>query len=748
VQLRLSSTPAAEAPAAPDGRRRDLAAVLRWRLRLLDGAVAPRLARAARLVPVLLHASFEGPRLRDEAPGVAGLRYRRSWTVLSREFELPAPFKAQRGAPSVEAVLALPGPGALTALVLLAPGRSKSERAWVAERAAVASAILGERGAALDLVVIDPPALARDPALVARLVVHGCLLGGRLSGATWEALEAAAKRPLEPRTLVAMARHAGTPLASLALTLLSTRPAPAPLPALRRLLADGAPAKRLADPDALCTGWAAGRTDLRADALAALAAVRAAAADPARSAPPPEAAELLALGGRLSLSAARAIREARKHGLDQEALATWSEAIGPSFPRALLPALGRALGAAGPLRTVLARRGDAHEVRLPGGAVLGCGATPVQARVRALSMLASAALDAVVANAEPPWRALAGRLAPRRERPTLLLVVEPAVPSGPPYDPLNRGPERLLGFPGALEVRLTPGRRPAARVLTGDEAVERLVAQALAGEAVEVVPSRAEAHPVAARLGQVAALLRERRAGVPVALEAGGRVLLPGPAGLRRFPLHRFLARPRAFVPDPDAPDLALAPGERRPAGLSGAGLVECRAALLDDQRASVLYQDAAHGWFREEVFLVELEEHLREVRAVLSQAAPDAVLAVRLSDGVEPALRRVGRAGAAVPVAVRGQLPFDLQVEVGGERYGGTSGHLGWRAAALAVLSRWPRRGEGRLAVNAVTVQARGRRGVGLVALYARSVALRRLRRLMVRELQALTAGQFEPMV
>jgi hypothetical protein len=231
-----------------------------------------------------------------------------------------------------------------------------------------------------------------------------------------------------------------------------------------------------------------------------------------------------------------------------------------------------------------------------------------------------------------------------------------------------------------------------------------------------------------------------------VALEAGGRVLLPRGGRLRRYALDRFLARPRTFQPDPDAPDLALAPGERRPAGLSTAGLVECRASLLDDQRAAVLYTDAAHGWFREVVFLSELEEHLRDARLVLQQAARGALLAVRLSDGVEPALRRVGRAGAPVTVAVRGQLPHDLQVEVGGGRFGGSTGEAGWRDAALAVLARWPRGGDGRLSVNAVTIQAGGRRGVGLLALYARSVALRRLRFFLVRELRALSAGQDVP--
>ncbi len=744
MQLRMLSQPAqppeGAAPALAALRRRQ-AALLRWRVRWLGAVATHHHARAARLLPVLLHASFERPRLRDEAPGVAGLRYRRGWATLAREFDLPPPFKTQRGTPLVEAVVALPERGGLAVLVVAAAGLRAADQAWVADRCAAAGAVAAAAGVRLEPRVLAAADLARHPELAARLAVHGALLGGRFSAATWGALEATARRPVEPRLLAALAADSTSPLAALALTLLSSAPAPAPLEATARLLAEGVPALALADPDELCARWAAGRPDLRDDLLATLGACR-----PSPGAVELGATDLLALAGRLGLASARAIRAAHGGRRDRAATAAWREVVGAGVPRALLPALGRQLAAAGPLRTALTRAGGGHEVHLPGGTVLGRGSTPVQARVRALSVLASAALDSVLEHAEPPWRALAGRLAQRRERPTLLLVVEPAIPSGPPFDPLNRGPQRALGFPGALELRLGPGRRPVGRVLTGDEAVDRLVREVVAGAAVEVIPSRSEAHPVAARLTQLAALVRDVPGQVPVALEAGGRVLLPRPGRPRHFPLDRFLARPRTFVPDPDAPDLALAPGERRPVGLRAAGLVECRASLLDEARAAILYTDAAQGWFRETVFLAELEEHLRDARSLLLQASAGAMLAVRLSDGVEPALRRTGRPGAPVAVAVRGQLPHDLQVEVGGERYGGTTGAEGWRSAARAVLARWPRGGEGRLSVNSVTIQAGGRRGAGLLALYARSVALRRLRFFLVQELRALSAGQDVP--
>jgi hypothetical protein len=740
MQLRTLSPPPATNHASTAALRRELTALLRWRVRWLPTALPPRLVRAARLLPVLLHASFDRPRLREEAPGVSGLRYRRSWSLLGRDFELPPPHKVQRGTPLVEAVLVVPERGGLAAWAVVAPGLRASDLEWVEERAEAAEGVLASAGVRLPVRVMDGGLFARDAAVVAALSVYGALVGGRLSAASWAALEQTARRPVAPRTVATLAMAAPTPLAALGLTLLAAAPAPSPLDVAARLLHSGHLARELADPAALAARWAAEATPHGPALLETLALQDPDAAGAA------DASHVLTLGSALGLAAARALRHARRLGLEPAAFAAWREAVGSGVPRALLPALGARLSASGPLRTALTRAGEVHEVRLPGGAVLGRGATPVQARVRALSVLASAALAPLLEHAEPPWRALASRLAQRRDRATLLLVVEPAVPSGPPFDPINRGPGRALGFPGALAVRLVPGRRPSGRVLTGEAAVDQLVLEVLQGNSVEVVPSRTEAHPVSARLAQVAALVRSASTAVPVALEAGGRVLLPRHGRLFRYPLAHFLARPRVFVPDPDAPDLALSPGERRPVGLSAAGLIECRASLVDDQRASILFADAARGQFREVVFLPELEEYLKEARLVLQQSDPSAVLAVRLSDGVEPALRRVGRVGATVAMAVRGQLPHDLQVEVGGQRYGGTTSGAGWSDAARAILARWPRSGEARLGVNGLTVQAGGRRAVGLMALYARSVALRRLRFFLVRELRALSAGQNVP--
>lgn len=733
VPLRELSPPASGAPAEAASLRRALTAVLRWRMRrVLPRLVPARVVDAARLAPVLLHASFQHSVLRGDAPGVAGLRYRRCWSALARSFDLPPPWRAQRGAPLVEAVLALPGGEGLELVAVAASGIPRADLRWVEERAQLAQGILSAAGARCTLRAVEPADLSRDGSLGHRLALFGALAGGRLSPAAWAALDSAARRPLEARAVVALAARAPTPLAGLALTLLSTGPAPAPLLAAARLAQAGVPSRRLADPEYLCVRWAAGALPAHADALDRALEIAAETA-PAEA---DGASEVLALGARLALPVARAIRRGRGAGLDAAARAAWRERVGVDLPRALLPALAARLAQGAHLETTLQRTGRQHEVRLRGHAPLGRGGSPVQARVRALSVLASAALEPLLAHAEPPWRALAARLARPRERPAWILVVEPAAPAAAPFDPLNHGPDRALGFPGALAVRLAPGRRPSARVLTAGEVIERILCEVRAGTRVEVLASCGEAQPVAARLAQVVGLLRERR-GAPVALEAGGRAFLVRDDGVRRFRIDRLATRPRVYHPDPDAPDLSLSPGERRPSGLFGPSVIECQALPLDPLRAAVLYQDGAHAHLREVVFLPELEAHLREARAILQAADPRAVLAVRLADDLEAALRRAGPPGPPLAVAVRARFPHDLQVEVGGEWYGGSTGRTWWDAA-LALLDSWPRGPGARIAVTRVSAVARGRRRGGLLALYARALARRRLRTHLVRALRS----------
>src|SRR5438045_2446849 len=76
---------------------RDLDAVLRRRARSYFASADPRLSRALRLIPVLLHASFAHGELRDEAPGVRRSHFRSSWTRWARLFEMPPPSRVRRG---------------------------------------------------------------------------------------------------------------------------------------------------------------------------------------------------------------------------------------------------------------------------------------------------------------------------------------------------------------------------------------------------------------------------------------------------------------------------------------------------------------------------------------------------------------------------------------------------------------------------------------------------------------------------
>ena len=65
MELRTLSPPPPGGAAALATQRRELTALFRWRLRGLPAVVPPRLVRAARLIRVMLHASFDRPRLRE-----------------------------------------------------------------------------------------------------------------------------------------------------------------------------------------------------------------------------------------------------------------------------------------------------------------------------------------------------------------------------------------------------------------------------------------------------------------------------------------------------------------------------------------------------------------------------------------------------------------------------------------------------------------------------------------------------------
>ena len=771
----MGSAPAIGASPAPSTAEsgRALEAVLRWRTRWLARHLSPRMAQAVGLFPVLLHASFPRTRLEDEAPGVSGMRYRRGWARQAAAFGLPPPSRAQRGTCLAEAVVAVPGPHGLELMVLVPRGLKADERRRLEERAGAAGELLRKAGVPVITALLDPVQLAAWESAL-RTLLFGALAAGRPAPPTWSALSQACAALLSPEEVARLSLAAPTPLSALAVALLAGAPVPGPMAAIRAALAGGASARDLSDPDVAAVTWADLGSAVHAELAAAL---RLARPSPARkrvkapasederlealrlellglappaspepeSAPAPDASEVLRLGRRLALAYLQSV-----HG--SPTLRTsprWREALGPGFPRVLLPALGvqlREVAAAGQLDLDPVPAMNGFEVRLRDGSSLGHGATPVQARARALALVAEAGGDALLAGIQPPWKALVLRLPRPRSRTAMLLVAEAASGNEPPFDPINRGPRRELGFPAALVARLAPGRQPSARVLGAEEAVEAFLRAAQRHVDVEVVPSRSEARPVAVRLAQVAGLLGARVDGSepdpaaavpgPVAIQAGGRVYLAGSGDIRRYPLSRFLARPRAFSADPDAPDLALLPGDRKGHRRPNPGIVQVRLSLSGPQSVSVLYADG-RVHFREEVWLRDVEEHLRDVRSALQEAQPGAALALRIDHEVEPALRRagVGRPSRRLEVAVRGVLPVGIQVKVGDEWFGGR-GRAGWTAAALAAMSRWVPGEEGRIACRSAPITGPAWIPAGLATLYARSAALRRLKAHIRREL------------
>ncbi len=709
--------------------RRALTAVLRERAHRLPRHLPARTVAAARLLPVLLHASFRRPGLDGDPPGVTGLRYHRRWSSLSHALGLPPPFRAARGRALVQGVIAIPVAAGLEALVLVGPDLSTVELGLLQERLEGIQAALVEAGVPLRAALFDPARLRRDGASVHRAVAFGALLAGVFASDAWDALEES-RGALLPAVARHLASSAASPLAALALTLLSGGSAPAPLDALAALLAGGTSARSLSGVDVFFSGWAGLVPGAAAHVDRALRLSRG-------GAPADDLAAVLAQGRALALACAAAVRRSVAALQDRSSPRRWLEAVGPGMPRVVLPAVRGKLAleaADGKLALTPVPSGARYEVRSPSGALLGQGAWPVQAEVRALALLGAAAalegarggpLGAAVAALDPRWIEVARRLPGPHPSRALLVLPEAVEAPG-----ARAATASLAGQPvevqEALLVSLSPGRRPACREVGGDEAIRVVVARAHAGEPMAIHAPRPAARPLAARLLKLTALLRDPLTPCPVAIQAGGRVLVPTGRGLRSYALRRFASRPRRFTPDPDAPDLSLQGGERRGLRAWPASFLQCRVSLAGPGQAALLFADGGGGFLREVVPLQELERRLAEARSIVGAATPKAMLALRLADGLELAIRRAGPPGPAAPIRIRGELPF-IEVEVGGERFGGRA-TLPWSAAAEALLAAWPDGSEGLVSVQAVEVTAHGEPASPLLALHASACARRRL--------------------
>lgn len=715
---------AAQTAPADEAEQRALAAVLRWRARPLLARLGGELAAAARLAPVLLQASLPHPLLRAEAPGVVGQqRFRRSWGGWARQCGLPPPLSMQKGRGLIDAVVLLQRSAGALVLVFATPGLRAPVRAKVTERVVAASSVLGAGGRPLEVRLAPEGPLAdleRDECLL-----FGALLAGALPPALADERPAA-----DPRALaVELAVRAPNEVAAMALMLLAAQAGPPVVRALRTALGAGIPSQRLAEPAEACVRWAGPATGQGALLETLLGWSRlAAGADGDR----PSTSELMTGGRTLALACAAAVRTVPAARAAALRTRLRHQVIGPGLPRVLLPLL-----AGDELRFEPAalekRRG--YKVRTADGTVFGNGRTLMQARVRALALRAtgqrapagSSALNALIEQ----------RLARPIEKPTLFMIVEPVNRPGPPFDPLNRGPERAIALLSATAVRLHPGGRPSASRLRPIDAVRRLCQDAIAGLELEVVALTPDGSAVVARLLRVAALAKKSKQH-PVAIEVGGEVLAPHDGRMRRFPLRTFARRPVGCAPDPEAFDLALSPerGLRAHGGPAQPRLLEMRVYQVSDTLGCVLTCDSSGRMLRQELRLDRIEDHLREARELLRACNPPALLAARLADQLETVLQMHTRALPPLVLSVGGALPRGLWVDYGGERFQLSSrGELS--AAAQALLSSVQQGGEARLSIEKVTVSLPDREPAPpLLQLYARSLVLRRLGAQLRREL------------
>jgi hypothetical protein len=725
---------------------------------------AIREAEAARLFPVLLHASFKNSTLTADPPGVPGMAYRRSWVIWAASFGLAPPWRVQKGECLAEAVFAFPGASGLE-LVVIAPAEARGgARRILEERVDLASGVLRAGKVTCVATVLDVDAFCSARS-AARLLLFGSMLAGRLSAATCRSLLRAWRASLSSEDIAWLFEGAPTSLSSLAVGILAAGGVAGPLDAIEECIRGGASARALAAPDAAPVAWAGAVTPTGPDLDLVLGLLRPGSTVYPRPAgagggvqpPARDPALAVQVGGRLALAFVKAVRRSRP----LRASGRWREVIGAGGPRALLPLIGGGLresAASGILRPGLepGPGNGGFEIQLGPGA-LSRGATSIQARVRALALLAEAGDSTILATLDPQWRALASRLARPRARPALLVVVEGAVGNEPPLDPINRGPQRQVAFPPALVIHHGSTRRPSGRVLPADQAVEALIGAAHSGDDVEVIPSSGTALKSALRLTDVARMLAPGASfpdaprgahPLPVAIQAGGRVYLTGRRTVRRFPLESFMNRPRAFLADPDAPDLVAAPGDRSATGRDPKGIIQLRASLSSEPgMAWLLYVDGA-ARFREHVALQELEEHIRDTRSVLQDVQAGAALALRSDPEMEAARRRAGagRQSRRFEVEIRGELPHRLQVRVAvpnqlnawsGSEWYGAPGFAGWEAAALSAMAHWVPGEEGRIVCRRARVVTRPGCPLGIVSLYARSIVIRRMtahiRRLMV---------------
>lgn len=746
VRVRLDET-ASTALSTPAARR--LTALLRARARRLLRELDPATAHALEMLPALFHANFPWPQLKSDPPGVEGVRASLRWTRLARDFDLPAPTGLQRGRRLVAALLVTPlaHPSPLLDVhVVPVPNLSPYDEQRIAQRARAVEALFRRRHLAVRIVATGPSAQPYDGGSRTRLLSFGALVAGRLPAAFFE--------PGAPSTGALSAQPWLTAPTELArtLSLLTLDPWPAGEVAELLEVADlaraaGQPLWRFAEPGLLMAARAALRSrrpQLAFDACALAepsAGARATAWGLARhlgaggfgpAEEPLSAEDVLRVGRALALELTRAVRA---QGLGEDARALRAllphQVLGGGCPRVLLKALQAGLRRAareGEVPAMLESwAGRAVEVRLGSGALLGRGANAAQAWVRALSLVGHAWGSGVVPRGlAPVWRKVAPKLTKAPRHKTLWLEVEPRARPSQPADPLNRGPSRELGLAATLVVALRPRGRPTGRLLTAEQTTPLLLQEAVRGTALGFVPGDAEAQPLEARLLRIARRCKGVTAARPIAVQAGGAVFVVNPDGVERREGRVFARRPVRCALDAEAPDFGVEVTQGRDVRV-GPNQVECLVWSDDGLRARVLTADS-RGWVLREAVPIELvERHLTEAQQLL-RAHPMSALSVRVAPSMSSlGLLRRDVLTPAVAVRVSGELPFRLELEVDGERFGARN-RWGWKAAASAVLAHWPPGVMGEVHFQDIDVSIDGVRASGLWRLYVRSLARRRL--------------------
>lgn len=375
----------------------------------------------------------------------------------------------------------------------------------------------------------------------------------------------------------------------------------------------------------------------------------------------------------------------------------------------------------------------------PSGIEVARGPTMAAAQLR----LASAMVETGVALPDALARlshVKAAALEQPVRAPHVHVHVHARAVQGVPPDVLNRGPERASGLVGGAILSRAPGRRPRIVALGPRALVWRAVDAARAGHVVRVHAEDQPGQLVRARLERIVAFV-QRAGEASLALEHAGRVWTRGAlrslgraAHWRDFPAGHYSVRPRRALHDPEAPDLprAVLAADRGPDGRLGVRPRVWLAVLPHSETHVSLCAEDTRGFvLRETVPYAELDALMAHTEAWLRAENRGTELArVRFEPDVMRKLERTRKDGPEpVEVTVHGTLPFGLEVEIRGERFGGVQ-PLGWRAACEAVAASWPLESDGRIRITDVNLDDDVQNDDAMLVLYARSVVRRRLLR------------------